>query len=80
METLQRRFGFLLHIYYGAPCSPWACRDFIVCGRGGVVVVVEGGSGGAIYESIYMQRATHVRLVSIGGCHLLVEKQIKVDH
>lgn len=34
----------------------------------------------AIYESIYMQRATHVRLVSIGGCHLLVEKQIKVDH
>lgn len=43
-------------------------------------MVVEGGSGGAIYESIYMQRATHVRLVSIGGCHLLVEKQIKVDH
>lgn len=36
METLQRRFGFLLHNYYGAPCSRWACRDFIVCGRGGV--------------------------------------------
>lgn len=31
------------------------------------------------YKPIYMQNATHVCLVSIGDCHLLVEKQINVD-
>lgn len=56
--------------------SLWAWEDFIVC-RGGDG---DGEVGGSIYKSIYIQRAADVRLVSIEGCHLLVEKQIKVDH
>lgn len=69
------RFGFTLHSYYGAPCSGTNL------GHVRTLVFVGGGAEGkSIYKSIYMQRATHVRLISIGGCHLLVEKQIKVDH